>query len=140
MDSYGYWAHQNVQDVDALQKEHRARADIDYYRFSKSKLLKAGAPHYFDDNPAFQRLYNYLLDHFKVTEKEAKHYTVECQHIVNQINKPFAIFDFLKTKIEFPDFDSVQRLADVMMFFWNNTRHWALKGHSPAEIGRWMKR
>lgn len=134
LDSYGYWAHQNVQDIDDVLKEHRARPEIDYYRFSKSKLLKAGQPNYFDDNPAFQRLSQFLLDHYEMTEKEAKQFTQECQHIVNQINKPTAILDFLKTKIDFLDYESVQRLADVVMFFWNNTRQWTLKGHSPAEL------
>lgn len=134
-DSYGYWAHQNVPDVDALLKEQRARAGVDYYRFSKSKLLKAGAPDYFDDTPAFQRLHDYFSTHYQMTEKEAKDLAAECQHIVNQINEPSAIFDLLKTTIEFPNVESVQHLADVIMFFWNNTRQWALKGHSPAELG-----
>lgn len=134
LDSYGYMAHQNVPDIDALRKEHKERAEVNYYRFSKSKLLKAGKPNYFDDNPAFQRLSNFLSDHYKMTKKEANDLTVECQHIVNQFNKPSAIFDFLKTKIEFPNYELVQRLGDVVIYFWNNTRQWSLKGHSPVEI------
>lgn len=139
MDSYGYWAHQNVQDIDSVLKEHQARPEIHYYRFSKSKLLKAGQPNYCDDNPAFRRLNQFFLDHFEMPAKEATQITQECQHIVNQINRPSAIFDFLQTKFTFPDYESVQLLAEVVMFFWNNTRQWTLKGHSPAELSTEVK-
>lgn len=134
MDDYGHWAHQDVEDIDYVLGEHRARPKVDFQRLSKSKLLKAGHPLYVDEGPAFRRLSGYLVEHYDMTEDVAKDLTRECQHIVNVELKPTALLDFLGTRINFPSFESVQELVNEVMEFSNHTRQWALKGHMSVEL------
>lgn len=134
MDSYGHWAYLDVQDIDYVLNEHRARPKVDFFKFSKSKLLKAGQPNYRDENQAFRRLSGFLFEHYGITEEDAKEITHACQYIVNVSLKPTAIIDFLGTKVNFPSFESVQQLIDEVMYFSNYTRQWGLKGHAPDEL------
>lgn len=134
MNRYGTWAYCEVTDIENVRKEHQARPDVEYHKFSKSKLLKAGQPDYRDENLAFRRFTEFLLSAYDMTEDEAKDMTEECQTIIKQdigLNK---VIEFLQTRLEFPSFEFVQELTEHVVDLSNHTRQWILKGHTPDEL------
>lgn len=131
---YGTWAYCEVEDIDKVQQEHQARPDVDYYKFSKSRLLKAGQLDFRDENLAFRRFTEFLLNAYEMTEDDAKDITEECQIIINQDLSVNGVIEFLQTQLEFPSFESVQELTEHVVNLSNNTRQWILKGHTPDEL------
>lgn len=131
---YGTWAYCEVEDIDKVKQEHQARPDVNYYKFSKSKLLKAGQLDYRDENHAFRRFTEFLLNAYEMTEDDAKDITEECQKIINLDLRPNGAIEYLKTQLEFPSFESVQELTEHVVDLSNHTRQWILKGHTPDEL------
>lgn len=133
-DSYGRWAYVDVHDSEEIYKEQRSRSDVDYHKFSKSKLLKAGEPDFKDENPAFRRFAHFLLDHYKMAENEAKEIAYECQQIIQRDLGTSGLVSFLETRIEFPAFEFMQLVTRELVYLSNHTRRWILKGHTPDEL------
>ncbi|MEA4902550.1 SEC-C metal-binding domain-containing protein [Desulfitobacterium sp.] len=134
MNRYGTWAYCEVTDIENVRKEHQARPDVEYQKFSKSKLLKAGQPDYRDENFAFRRFTEFLLNAYNMTEDKAKDITEECQTIIKQDIRVNKVIEFLQTRLEFPSFEFVQELTEHVVDLSNHTRQWILKGHTPDEL------
>lgn len=130
----GHWVHHEVLDSKKIYQEQQSRQDLDYARFSKSKLHKAGNPGYRDEDSVFHRFKDYLLNNYKVSQKEAKEITYACQLLIKNDVGPTKVLDYLGTEIEFPTFVSVQELMNEVTYLSNHTRQWTIKGHSPDEL------
>lgn len=134
INSYGYWASSDVKDIEKINQEHLTRPDLDFHKFSKSRLFKAGQLNYHDDSPAFRRFADFLFSAYKMTKEDAQEMAEECQRIIKQDLRPSAVFQFLQTRIESPSFEAVQELTKEVVELSNHTRQWLIKGYTPEEL------
>ena len=54
--------------------------------------------------------------------------------MINSDSKPTLIVQFLLSWMEFPSFEFTQMLTAKIMELYNDTRQWALKGHTANEL------
>lgn len=123
-----------VLDAKKIVEEHRMRPGIDYYPFTKKQLLKASDPDYVDMTPEMNSFIDFLLKHYRLTEQETKEIAMQITSMINADSKPTLIIQYLLSWMEFPSFEFVQQLTARIMEFYNNTRQWVLKGHTPNEL------
>lgn len=131
--SYGYRDHR-VLDAKKIINEHKMRASIDYYPFTKQQLLKAGEPEYIDRTPAMNNFISFLLKYYKLTDEDIDEITLQFINMINMDAKPMVMIQYLQSWLEFPSFDMVQQLTAKVMELHNSTRMWVLKGHTPDEL------
>ncbi|MEW9122209.1 MAG: SEC-C metal-binding domain-containing protein [Thermotaleaceae bacterium] len=129
----GYRYH-GLIDSKKIEKEQQMRRNIDYYSFTKQQLLRAGVPGYMERTPVLNRLTQFLLNHYNMTDKEADEIASKCINIIQMNDNPTAVIQFLQSILEFPSFDRVQHLMALITDLSNSTRLWVLKGHMPNEI------
>ncbi|MDD4802728.1 MAG: SEC-C metal-binding domain-containing protein [Syntrophomonas sp.] len=130
---YGY-QDDRVFDAKKIVDEHRKRPGVDYYPFTKKQLLKAGGPNYVDKTPEMNSFINFLLKHYRLTDQETNEIALQTTNMINADSKPTLIIQYLQSWMEFPSFEFVQQLTAKIMELYNNTRQWALKGHTPNEL------
>lgn len=133
--THGFRNHR-VFKAKEIAEEHKIKKDIDYYPFSKEQLLKAGEVDYVDKTPAMNSFIQFLSRYYKLTNEETDEIAMELINIINMDEKPAEILQYLESCLEFPSFDFVQELTEKIMELYNNTRMWALKGHTPNELFR----
>ena len=131
--SYGY-QDDRVFDAKKIVEEHKIRLSIDYYPFTKQQLLKAGEPEYIDRTPAMNNFIRFLLKYYKLIDEDIDEITLQFINMINMDAKPTTMIQYLQSWFEFPSFDFVQQLTAEIMELCNNTRMWALKGHTPKEL------
>lgn len=139
MTHYGF-QDDRVFDARKVLEEHRKRANIDYYPFTKKQLLKAGDPDYVDITPAMDSFIDFLLDHYELSDEDTKEIAMQITNKINLDAKPSFIIQYLQSLLEFPSFEFVQLITARIMDLHNNTRQWALKGYTPNELRREGKR
>ena len=125
-----------VLDVEKLWQEQKARADVIYRPFTREQLFKAGAPGYIDWTPALRMFMGFLRENYEISKEEVDEIADECLCIINSDCKPGDLLKHLENFLEFPSFEFVQELTEVMMHLFNNTRMWILKGHTPSELSK----
>ena len=54
--------------------------------------------------------------------------------MINLDSKHTLIIQYLQSWMEFPSFEFTQMLTAKIMELYNDTRQWALKGHTPNEL------
>lgn len=123
-----------VFDAKRIVEEHKMRPDVDYYPFTKKQLLNAGDPDYVDKTPEMNSFISFLLKYYRLSERETKEIALQITNMINADSKPTLIIQYLESRLEFPSFEFVQDLTGRIMELYNNTRQWALKGHTPNEL------
>ena len=116
--------------------EHRMRPDVDYYSFTKNQLIKASRPDYYDRTPEMNNFINFLSRNYKLSNQELDEIAFQVTSMINIDSKPTFILEYLQSMLEFPSFEFLQTLTSKTMELYNNTRQWALKGHTPNELHR----
>ncbi len=130
---YGY-QHDMVIDPEEVVAQQRSRPNVDYRKFTRKQLIKAGEPDYYGRTPQMRSLINYLLEHFSLTEVETKEMASQINNIIISGSRPNLIFEYLLSCVEFPSFEFSQELAGKVTELYNNTHQWALKGHAPSDL------
>lgn len=136
---YGY-KDDRVFDAKKIAEEHGIRPEVDYYSFTKKQLLKAGDPDYVDRTPQMNSFISFLSEHYRLTDQEINEIASQIINMINSDSKPTLIIQYLQSWLEFPSFEFAQVLTAKIMELYNNTRQWALKGHTPNELFQKEKR
>lgn len=123
-----------VFNAQMVVQEQNARPIVDYYQFTKEQLIKAGEAGYIDRTPALSRFINFLLYHYEITREEIDEIAEQCTYMIQSDVKPGDIIGHLRTWFESSSFEEVQQLTREVMYLYNNTRMWILKGHTPQEL------
>lgn len=130
---YGY-QDGRVFDAKKIIEEHRMRFSVDYYPFTKKQLLKAGDPDYFDKTCEMNSLISFLLKYYELSDEDTNEIALQITNMINMDSKPTLIIQYLQSRMEFSSLEFVQQLTAKIMELYNNTRQWALKGHTPNEL------
>lgn len=133
LSSYGYRDHR-IFDAQKIVDEHIKRPSVAYYPFSKRQLLKAGEPNYIDKTPSMNSFINFLMQHYELSQEDADEIAMQLTNMINMDSKPTLVMQYLESWFEFPSVDFVQIITAQIMDLYNNTRQWALKGHTPREL------
>ncbi|MED4205462.1 SEC-C metal-binding domain-containing protein [Neobacillus mesonae] len=133
MDQSGF-SYFSVMDPKKVKQEHQIRKDIPYFPFSKEDLLKAGEPEFNDRNESYLQFVHFLTQNYQISKKEADGIVEECICATQIGEEPNQILQFLQTRLEFPDLDTVQACMEKVVNLMNNTRQWFLKGFTPEEL------
>ncbi len=123
-----------VFDAKKIAEEHEMRQGVDYYPFTKKQLLRAGDPDYVDRTPQMNSFISFLSEHYHLEEQETNEIASQIINMINSDSKPTLIIQYLQSWLEFPSFEFAQVLTAKIMELYNNTRQWALKGHTPNEL------
>lgn len=123
-----------VSDERKLLEEHQARPALDYYPFSKDQLLAAGQPNYVEKNHAIKDLLAYLEYYYEMKREDLHDIASKLVTMINQDALPAMVIQYLQTRIEIPNMEILQELTEKVMYLYNNTRMWVLKGHTPTEV------
>lgn len=110
------------------------RQSVDYYSFTKKQLLRAGDPDYVDRTPHMNSFISFLSEHYHLEEQETNEIALQIINMINSDSKPTLIIQYLQSWLEFPSFEFAQIVNAKIMELYNNTRQWALKGHTPNEL------
>lgn len=137
--AYGY-QDQRVYDAKKILDEQKARPSVDYYSFTKEQLLKAGEADFIDRTPKMNNFIRFLLEYYDLTDEEIDEMILQLINMINLDTKPTGMIKYLESWLEFPSFEMVQELTAKLMEFYNHTRMWILKGHTPDELFQEEKR
>ena len=129
----GLCDHRVINDRELLD-EQRSRPSVDYYPFTKRELLRAGVPGFVDRTPAMNAFLMFLEEHYDLDEEEKNEISMQLGDIISRGGKPDETLKYLETWLELPSFEFVQLLTAQISELHNNTRQWALKGHTPSEL------
>ena len=122
-----------VHDAEELVNEHKSR-QINYYPFTREQLLKAGTPGFFERTADTDTFLSFLEEHYDLNDAEKDNIALKLIGIINKGEKLNDIIKYLGSRLEFPSFDFMQLVTEKAVEFYNNTRQWALKGHTPNEL------
>lgn len=123
-----------VCDPEKIANEHKTRPKIDYYPFTKEQLYKAGNIGYIDRTPAMNTFLSFISDCYDLSNEELDEIGSQLIYMINMDSRPNDIITFLESRLEFPSFEFVHKLTEKIIELFNNTRQWALKGHTPHEL------
>lgn len=115
-------------------REHRARADLDYYPFSREQLLQAGQPGFVDRNAAYRSVVDFIVNNYEITRDEADELVQECVYAVRIGESLGDILNFLQNHLEMNTTEILRAVSEQIVHLTNNTRQWFLKGYTPAEL------
>lgn len=133
MTDYGY-RDSRVHDSRAIIAEHNKRHDVDYYPFTKKYLLKTGNRNNRSLSPEMKSFTDFLLLNYDIPKDGIYEISDQLINIINMGLNPSVIIEYLETWIEIPSFEYLQILTTKVTELYNNTRQWALKGHTPGEL------
>lgn len=128
------WADSKVTDPESVIREQESRADIDYYPFSKDKLLQASEKNYLDKTQGYDQLNRYLKTHFAIKEQEIEKFARTCADKVLIGGKPTDLLEMIQREFEFSSIDELNDFMQNVFAFTNDLRQWILKGYSPKEL------
>lgn len=131
--TYGF-KDDRVFDAKKIMQEHKMRQSVDYYPFTKKQLLKAGDPYYVDRTPQMNSFISFLSEHYELKDQDINEIASQIINMINSDSKPTLIIQYLQSWMEFPSFEFTQMLTVKIMELYNDTRQWALKGHTPNEL------
>lgn len=125
-----------VEDFEYILEEQYKRKELDYYPFKKSNILKVtDKDYYLEDSKAVNRFRNFLVRNYNIEKDEVDDLIFALEtDIKNDKSFNEIISDFLSA-FDFGSIDEANTVAEEVMNFSNNTRHWTLKGYTPAEVG-----
>ncbi len=125
-----------VSDTKELFNEHRSRANLDYYSFTKKQLSRAGTPGYIDRTPALNTFLKFLSEFYDLTEGEKNKIALQLIEQINRGENLEGMIDHLGRSLGLSSFEFVELLVAKIVELHNNTRQWILKGHTPTELSQ----
>lgn len=125
-----------VFDHGKLIEEHKVRANLDYYPFTKAQLLAAGQPSYVEKNNELKDLLGFLKYHYEMKNEDLDEIALQLVTMINKDAQPAMAIQYLQNWIEIPSMDFLQELTSKVMNLYNNTRLWVLKGHTSREVAQ----
>lgn len=131
--SYGL-EHKDVRDAKQLLDQQSSRVGVNYYPFTKEMLLNAGELGYIDRTPAMNQFIDFIMNNFDITLSETEEIAQKLNKFIKMDTPPTALMKYLENQLEFPSFEFVQELTDIVMELNNQTRMWKLKGNSPYDL------
>lgn len=131
---HGVFSNARVFDAERVLREHKTRNELGYYPFTKAQLLAAGEPDFVDRNASYQRFVQYLIGHFEMTKEEADMIVEECVYAKRIGEEPKDILQYLQSRIEIENIETLRGIMDRIVDLMNNTRDWFLKGYTPSEL------
>jgi SEC-C motif len=123
-----------VVDSETVLREHKMRNELGYYPFTKAQLLAAGELDFVDRNASYRKFVQFLLDHFKMTNEEADMIVEECVYAKRIGEQPKDILQYLQSRVEIENIETLRGIMDRIIDLMNNTRDWFLKGYTPSEL------
>ncbi|HHX70503.1 MAG TPA: zinc chelation protein SecC [Gallicola sp.] len=123
-----------VLDDRALIKEHNLKPDIDYYPFSKNQLINAGKGYYINDTPEMKAFIAFLQNSYDLSENDVNKIALDLTKMINTNSETMQMVEYMQSMFEIPSFQYLQVLTSKLMELYNNTRQWAIKGHTPNEL------
>ncbi|UOQ49823.1 SEC-C domain-containing protein [Gracilibacillus caseinilyticus] len=123
-----------VRDPERVKAEHNKRPDVDFYPFSKAKLIEANKPFYTETNQSYRKFVSYITNHYDIDKLDAAEIVDECVIHINYGKSLGEVMEFLSEAFEFEGRDSLQAFTAQVVQLMNNTRQWILKGHTPMEL------
>lgn len=123
-----------VIDERKILEEHKMRADVDYYPFTKKQLLIAGEPGYVEKNLAMNSFLSFLGKQYELSKSESDEIAFQLTNIIQMDCQPTMIIQYLQSKLEFPSAEFIQELMGKIMGLSNDGRMWVLKGYKPNEL------
>jgi hypothetical protein len=129
----GYADHR-VQDAEWVKREQKMRKDVPFYPFKKKQVLEAGEPGYVDRSGAYRKFIKMLEKDHRVESEKAVQIV---NHICNQVNNGKSMNDVLHyfgKQVTLENNEKMTPLLNQLTAVFNNTRQWALKGHTPSEL------
>ncbi|MBE3571281.1 MAG: SEC-C domain-containing protein [Bacillales bacterium] len=130
---YG-WADSKITDPESVIKEQESRADIDYYPFTRHKLLQASEKDSLDKTQGYHQLNRYLKTHFEITEQEIEKFARTCANQVLIGGKTTDLIEMIQKEFEILSMDELNEFMQKVTAFTNDLRQWILKGYSPNEL------
>ncbi|RXI96204.1 zinc chelation protein SecC [Anaerobacillus alkaliphilus] len=134
--SFGGMRDRRVSDERKLYEEHLARPTLDYYPFTKEQLLAAGQLNYVEKNHALKDLLSFLKYYYEMKEEDLNEISLQLVTMINKDAQPAMAIQYLQKWIEIPNMEFLQELTEKVMYLYNNTRLWILKGHTPSEVAQ----
>lgn len=130
---YGY-ADEAAGQPEQLLEQHEGQKEIAYYPFKAEQLLQAGAPDFVERNMSFRSFVRFILTNYSVTEEEADEVVTELTWSIQNGLPLHACIETLQEQFEMEDDAIAAGFVAHLTALNNNTRLWALKGYTPAEL------
>ncbi|MDN4525100.1 YecA family protein [Fictibacillus fluitans] len=125
-----------IEDADEVIKQQEMRPDLDYCPFTKQQLLKAGEPEYVEWTPAMKDVKQFIQNNYDVPSDEADAILGDFSDQIKSGGSLNDIILFIQEEFEFPNAAAFQEMVDKAVKLYNTTPQWALKGYSPAGLGK----
>ncbi|AKL94420.1 putative protein DUF1745 [Clostridium aceticum] len=132
----GGYCHKKVSDVEKLKEEQRQRTDLNYYPFSYDEIYEAGGIGFVDRNDAYERMMKLIKDHYNIMPNEAGSLVEECIYAIRTGESINNIAQFIQRHLEVPNFETMKRFTEEIIYLNNNTRQWMIKGYTPEELAQ----
>lgn len=123
-----------VVDPASIRKERALRHELDFCPFTEQELLKAGEPDYVERNSHYMNLVHYVLNHYEIDRDEADFLVEECVDAAKNGDSLASVLEVAQDFIEMPGIEVISAITDLLVPLMNNTKQWAIKGYSPAEL------
>ncbi|CAM3652871.1 SEC-C metal-binding domain-containing protein [Cohnella lubricantis] len=130
---YGY-ADEAVGEPEQLLAEHEGRKEIPYYPFKTEQLLQAGVPDFVERGISFRSFVRFITTNYSIAEEDADEIVTELTWDIQNGAMPSAMMEALQDRFEMADEAIAAGFIAHLTALNNNTRLWALKGHTPAEL------
>ncbi|WP_234987146.1 Rho termination factor N-terminal domain-containing protein [Bacillus sinesaloumensis] len=133
IDNEGY-SNARVVDFKKIRDEQQARNHIFFYPFTKEQLLEAGEPGFVDRNRSYSQVVNLIKQNFGTETLYADRIAEECVYLTKNGHSLNDVLQSLSQILVFENEVTLRTLMDKVVHLMNNTREWALKGHTSVEL------
>jgi hypothetical protein len=128
------WCHDNVQDYEMILKEHSTRSTINYLPLSLQQVLDASEDNFIEWSKFDRQFCSYLYSNFEITKGEAEEFIYALKTEFNNMCSFGEAMDMISDNFILFDVQQVDEIGSLLQDMYNNSRQWALKGYSPAEL------
>ncbi|MCA0758724.1 SEC-C domain-containing protein [Paenibacillus sp. N4] len=123
-----------VADPPAIRKERALRNELDYRPFTRQQLLKAGEPEFVERDSHYANLVRFVLERYEIDRDEADFMAEVCVDAAKNGASLHEVLEEAANFIEMPGMETLNAVTDLLVPLMNNTRQYAIKGYSPAEL------
>ena len=132
--SSSYWCHDFIHNYNEVIREQKLRGSLAFYKPTTAQLMAAAEDNYREWNEFDKKFYMYLINNFDIPKAEAEDFI---DKIKIDLNNGISFSDTMKDISEcfqLENLEQAQIMCSLLQDLYNNSRQWALKGHSPKEI------
>src|SRR5699024_7100905 len=91
-------------------------------------------PNFVERNKAYRQFVSYLTQNFNIDKEDADEFAKQCVMDTKAGKSPNEMLRHLSEVFEFDSLDAVKKCMGYLVELMNNTREWALKGHTSLEL------